>query len=101
MSLKTLIDGLYSQVYLVLIATVFLLVIFGVVQTFLRTRSWVPTLGALLIGAVALWGVNSIEGLGRAVDRTVGEADGNGGGLGDLEGLDGLDGDDDEDDGNR
>jgi hypothetical protein len=78
--MKDVIDGLYDQAEAILIATVFLLVIFSVIQTFLKSRSWVPTIGVLLVGAVALWGVNSVEWFGGKVDETIDETDGGGDG---------------------
>lgn len=76
--MKNVIDGLYDQAEAILIATVFILVIFSVIQTFIKTRSWVPTIGVLLVGAVALWGVNSVEWVGQKVDETVDDAESGG-----------------------
>jgi hypothetical protein len=37
--------------------------------TWVRTRSIVPTLSALLLGALVLWGVNNYTGLREQVDE--------------------------------
>lgn len=72
--MKDVIDGLYDQAEAVLIATVFILVLVSVIQTFVRSRSWIPTIGVLLVGALALWGVNNVEWFGDRVNDTVSES---------------------------
>jgi hypothetical protein len=42
-------------------AAVVLMAIVMVVSTWARTRSFVPTLGALLFGALVIWGVRNVD----------------------------------------
>ncbi|HEY8544070.1 MAG TPA: hypothetical protein VIL36_03450 [Acidimicrobiales bacterium] len=57
----------------VLIAACATLAIWFVLWTWVRTRSVVPTVGALLLGAVVLWGVNNVQGIREKVEEDIKE----------------------------
>jgi len=40
-----------------------------IIVVWARTKSFMPTLGALLFGAVVIWGVNNVDFLERKVDE--------------------------------
>lgn len=73
-SISDLVGGLAERWAEVLLVVVALLVIVSVIQTYIRTRSWVPTIGVILIGAVALWGVSNVDSIQSSVEREVQEA---------------------------
>jgi hypothetical protein len=52
-------------------AAILLLAIIFVGMTWIRTRSLAPTLGAVLLGAVVVWGVNHIDVLENKVTEDV------------------------------
>jgi hypothetical protein len=52
-------------------AAILLLAIIFVGMTWIRTRSLAPTLGAVLLGAVVVWGVNHIDVLEGKVTEDV------------------------------
>lgn len=56
---------------LILIAVVGMLVVFSVIQTYLRARSWVPTIGVILVGALAVWGVSNVPEVQTRVQMEV------------------------------
>lgn len=53
-----------------------LMAIVFVLMTWVRTRSLVPTLGALLLGAVVIYGVNNYDFLSQQVKEDVEEHSG-------------------------
>jgi len=53
-----------------------LMAIVFVLMTWVRTRSLVPTLGALLLGAVVIYGVNNYDFLSQQVKEDVDEHSG-------------------------
>jgi hypothetical protein len=59
-SISDTVEGLVERWRVLLLAVVGLLVVVSVIQTYIRTRSWVPSLGVILIGATALWGVSQV-----------------------------------------
>ena len=62
----------FIQSFQVLVAAgILLLAIVFVVMTWIRTRSVAPTLGAVLLGAVVVWGVNNIDVLENKVNEDV------------------------------
>ena len=56
--------------FLVILAIGVMALVF-VVATWVRTKSMVPTLGAILLGAVVIWGVNNFDTLQNQVDEDV------------------------------
>jgi hypothetical protein len=48
-----------------------LLALVFVATTWVRTKSLAPTLGALILGAVVIWGVNSMPVLQRNINEDV------------------------------
>ena len=62
----------FIQSFQVLVAAgILLLAIVFVGMTWIRTRSVAPTLGAVLLGAVVVWGVNNIDVLENKVNEDV------------------------------
>jgi multisubunit Na+/H+ antiporter MnhB subunit len=74
MNLMDIAGGGFDMGITLLLAAIVVLIIFGVVTTFLRTRSWVPAVGALFVGVIVLWMANNITTLAEVFDRTVTEA---------------------------
>jgi hypothetical protein len=60
-------------------AGVVLMAIVMVVSTWAKTRAFVPTLGAILFGALVIWGVNNVDFLEEQMGETVEELDEEGG----------------------
>jgi hypothetical protein len=52
-------------------AAVVLMAIVMVVSTWARTRSFVPTIGALLFGALVIWGVRNVDFLEEKVGEDI------------------------------
>jgi hypothetical protein len=77
-------EGLIERWRVLLLAVVGLLVVVSVIQTYIRTRSWVPTIGVILVGATALWGVSRVDQIQSKVETEINDAtnyrEGNGGG---------------------
>lgn len=48
-----------------------LLALVFVATTWVRTKSLAPTLGALVLGAVVIWGVNSMDVLQRNINEDI------------------------------
>lgn len=48
-----------------------LLALVFVATTWVRTKSLAPTLGALVLGAVVIWGVNSMPVLQRNINEDI------------------------------
>jgi hypothetical protein len=70
---QELLEGLMDDASTVLIAACATLAIWFVLWTWVRTRSVVPTVGALLLGAVVLWGVNNVGGIRSKVEEDIEE----------------------------
>lgn len=71
--MQELLEGLMDDASTVLIAACATLAIWFVLWTWVRTRSVVPTVGALLLGAVVLWGVNNVGGIRNKVEEDIEE----------------------------
>ena len=74
-SISDTVEGLVERWRVLLLAVVGLLVVVSVIQTYIRTRSWVPSLGVILIGATALWGVSRVDQIQAKVDTEINDAD--------------------------
>jgi hypothetical protein len=61
--------GVLAQVELLVIALVTVVAIVFVISTWVRTRSLVPTLGAVLLGAVVIYGVQNFDFLQGQVEK--------------------------------
>jgi hypothetical protein len=48
-----------------------LLVAVSAIQTYLRTKSWVPVLGVVLVGALAMWGVANVDVLQDSIEQEI------------------------------
>jgi hypothetical protein len=70
--IKGLLNGLLGDAKQLLVAGTGVMAIWFVIWSWIRTRSIVPTLGALLMGAVVLWGVNNVDS-GNNLKSKVGE----------------------------
>jgi hypothetical protein len=73
-SISDTVGGLAQKWGEVLLVVVGLLVVVSVIQTYIRTRSWVPTIGVILIGAAALWGVSNVPRLQQSVQSEIQQA---------------------------
>jgi O-antigen ligase len=71
-----IVENLLGRVETLLVAAVVIMAIWFVVWTWVRTRSLVPVISALLVGAVIIWGVTNYTDLQDYVDDDVEELDG-------------------------
>jgi hypothetical protein len=74
-SISDTVEGLVERWKVVLLAVVGLLVVVSVIQTYIRTRSWVPSIGVILVGAVAMWGVSRVDQIQAKVQTEIDDAD--------------------------
>jgi uncharacterized membrane protein len=73
-SISQTVENLVARWREVLLAVIGLLVVVSVIQTYIRTRSWVPTIGVILVGAVAMWGVSRVEDIQGRVQTEIDQA---------------------------
>jgi hypothetical protein len=66
-----IINNFITSFQFLVAAGILLLAIVFVGMTWIRTRSLAPTLGAVLLGAVVVWGVNHIDVLEEKVNEDV------------------------------
>lgn len=66
-----IINNFIASFQVLVIAGILLLAIVFVGMTWIRTRSLAPTLGAVLLGAVVVWGVNNMDVLEDKIDEDV------------------------------
>ncbi len=66
-----IINNFIESFQVLVAAGILLLAIVFVGMTWIRTRSLAPTLGAVLLGAVVVWGVNNIDVLENKVNEDV------------------------------
>lgn len=66
-----IINNFIASFQTLVIAGILLLAIVFVGMTWVRTRSLAPTLGAVMLGAVVVWGVNNIDVLEDKVNEDV------------------------------
>jgi len=66
-----IINNFIESFQVLVAAGILLLAIVFVGMTWIRTRSLAPTLGAVLLGAVVVWGVNNIDMLENKVNEDV------------------------------
>lgn len=64
-----ILTGFTGDAQLLLTGAIGVMAIFFVITTWLRTRSAVPTIGALIFGAVVIWGVANVD----TIEAEVGE----------------------------
>jgi hypothetical protein len=74
--IKGLMDGLLKDGKQLLIAVTGVMAIWFVIWTWFRTKSIVPTLGAVLMGAAVLWGVTNVGGLKDKVNEDISRNEG-------------------------
>lgn len=65
------IDSLLVDARTVLVSIVFLVGIAFVISTWVRTKSVVPTLGAVLVTVVVFWGVSNVNWLQDQVQEDI------------------------------
>jgi hypothetical protein len=65
------IDSLLVDARTVLVSIVFLVGIAFVISTWVRTKSVVPTLGAVLVTVVVVWGVTNVNWLQDQVQEDI------------------------------
>ena len=68
--------NLLSRVQLLMITAVLVMAIWFVVWTWVRTRSLVPVISALLLGAVIIWGVSHYTNIQTYIGEDINELDG-------------------------
>jgi hypothetical protein len=66
-----ILDGLMTDAKSLVLGAVTIMAIVSVIMTWARTRSLVPTLGAVLLGAIVLYGVNNFDFLEKRVGDDV------------------------------
>jgi hypothetical protein len=64
-------DGVIGDAKRLLTAAITVVAIWFVVMTWIRTRSLAPTIGAVLLGAVVIFGVQQFDFLRDQVDEDV------------------------------
>jgi hypothetical protein len=64
-------DGVLGDAQRLMTAAITVVAIWFTIWTWVRTRSLVPTLGALLLGAVVIFGVQEFDFLRDQVDQDV------------------------------
>jgi len=69
--MKDLLDGIITDATAVLLSAIALMAIAFVIMTWIRTRSLVPTLGSLLLGAVVLAGVSRYATLKNVAEEDI------------------------------
>jgi hypothetical protein len=69
--MKDVLDGVIGDAEDLLTAGMTVMAIWFVIWTWVRTRSLVPVLGALMLGAVVLYGVNNLPVLQQHVNEDV------------------------------
>lgn len=69
-------NNLLSRVEFLMITAVVVMAIWFVVWTWVRTRSLVPVISALLLGAVIIWGVTNYTKLETYIGEDVNDLDG-------------------------
>jgi hypothetical protein len=70
-SMSDLLQGFMSDARVLLLTAIGLMAIAFVIMTWVRTRSLVPTLGALLLGAVVIAGVNRYSSLQKLAEEDI------------------------------
>ncbi len=71
-----ILEGFLEDATTLITVGISLMAIVFVMMTWVRTRSLVPTLGALLLGAVVIYGVNNYDFLSQQVKEDVEEHSG-------------------------
>lgn len=71
MGLDNITQGFINELKSILIGVIFLQALMFVILTYKRTQSPVACLGAIVVGALILWGVSNYTVLKDSVDTTV------------------------------
>lgn len=69
--MKNVFTGLTNDAETLLAGAMVVMAMWFVIWTWVRTKSLAPTLGAVLVGAVVVWGVNNIGVISQQVDEDV------------------------------
>lgn len=67
--------GMLARGRAIALGVVLVLVVFSVSQAYIRTRSWIPAIGAAIIGGFALWMVTNISTVKTEAEDEVNNAD--------------------------
>ncbi|MFB8291284.1 hypothetical protein [Kitasatospora purpeofusca] len=62
-----------SQIQTLVLAAAVVMVIIAVIGAYWRTKSWVATLVAFVLGALVLWGINNMTSLKNKVGSEIDE----------------------------
>jgi hypothetical protein len=73
-----ILDSMMKDAERLLVAVIGVMAVWFVIWTWVRTRSIVPVLGSLLVGAVVIWGVYNMGDLSKKVKSDVGQYQSNG-----------------------
>jgi hypothetical protein len=74
--IKGLLNGLLGDARQILVTVTGVMAVWFVIWSWIRTRSIVPTLGALLLGAAVLWGVTNVGTLKNKVNEDISRNEG-------------------------
>jgi fatty acid desaturase len=74
-----ILDNMLKDAERLLVAVVAVMAVWFVVWTWIRTRSVVPVIGAVLVGAAVLWGVRNMQFLRERVNEDVNAYENNNG----------------------
>lgn len=69
--MSNLLNGIMADAKEVLLGAIIIMAIAFVIMTWIRTRSLVPTLGSLLLGAVVIAGVNQYGDLKKVAEQDI------------------------------
>jgi hypothetical protein len=69
--MSNLLNGVMADAKEVLLGAIIIMAIAFVIMTWIRTRSLVPTLGSLLLGAVVIAGVNNYGDLKDVAEKDI------------------------------
>lgn len=67
-------NNLIAQAEVLVVAAISLMAIAFVAVVWARTKSAVPTVGAVVLGAVVVWGVSNIDFVQQKVDQDIRDA---------------------------
>jgi hypothetical protein len=69
--MSDLLHGIMNDAKVLLVSAIILMAIAFVIMTWVRTRSLVPTLGSLLLGAIVIAGVNRYSTLQDEAEKDI------------------------------
>jgi hypothetical protein len=69
--MKNVFNGLINDAETLMISAMIVMSIWFAIWTWIRTKALAPTIGALLLGAVVVWGVSNVRGLRDQVNEDI------------------------------